>query len=188
MKRLIWAAALGLVACSEAPSPGDPFEVPLRNPTAQLASQSGVLAEELDGAWVVRQVGSLGQPWPGGRRQIEIDADGEDLRLRIDAPACPEAAAAPCRPSTGGWTHYDRTGEGRWRAGAAEAPLSAGDYPSDLWLLWADTARRTVAIGDPGGSFVLILDRGAAGGADRIAAAREVLDWYGYDLSRVEAP
>lgn len=53
------------------------------------------------------------------------------------------------------------------------------------WVLWVDQSYRTAVIGTPGGAFALILNRDAAIPADRLQAAREILDWNGYDLSRL---
>ncbi|MGH1368655.1 MAG: lipocalin family protein [Maritimibacter sp.] len=50
-----------------------------------------------------------------------------------------------------------------------------------LWVLWVDEGYRTVVIGTPDRSFSLILNRGDIA-PDRLRAAREILDWNGYDL------
>lgn len=55
----------------------------------------------------------------------------------------------------------------------------------ELWLVWIDEGLRTAAIGTPDGSFAWILDRARGGGTDRINAAREVLDFNGYDVSQL---
>ncbi|MCB1340451.1 MAG: lipocalin family protein [Pseudooceanicola sp.] len=56
------------------------------------------------------------------------------------------------------------------------------------WVLWVDDGFRTAAIGTPDGSFGWIMDRkGPQGiGADRLAAAKEIMDWAGYDLTRLQ--
>lgn len=53
------------------------------------------------------------------------------------------------------------------------------------WVLWADVGYRTLVIGTPSGRFGFILNRGGDLPADRMRAAREVLDWNGYDLGRL---
>jgi apolipoprotein D and lipocalin family protein len=53
------------------------------------------------------------------------------------------------------------------------------------WVLWADVGYRTLVIGTPSGRFGFILNRGGELPADRLRAAREVLDWNGYDLARL---
>ena len=48
-------------------------------------------------------------------------------------------------------------------------------------MVWVDEGYRTAAIGTPDGSFGWVLDRAASGGGDRITAAREILEFNGYD-------
>lgn len=73
------------------------------------------------------------------------------------------------------------TGPGRLRPLAkAPAPLDR-----DWWLLWADTDLRTLVLGTPDGSFGFILNRGGPLPPDRLTAARDILDWNGYDTTRL---
>jgi apolipoprotein D and lipocalin family protein len=53
------------------------------------------------------------------------------------------------------------------------------------WVLWADVGYRTLAIGTPSGRFGFILNRGGDLPADRMRAAREVLEWNGYGIGRL---
>ncbi len=53
------------------------------------------------------------------------------------------------------------------------------------WVMWVDQTYRTAVIGTVGGEFGMILNRGRDIPADRMAAAREILDWNGYDLSKL---
>jgi apolipoprotein D and lipocalin family protein len=62
-----------------------------------------------------------------------------------------------------------------------------GEEGPELWVLWVDDDFRTAAIGTPDGSFGWIMDRPGRASADRTAAAREVLDWSGYDVRRLVA-
>ena len=66
-------------------------------------------------------------------------------------------------------------GQGRFGGG--------GGVP-EWWVLWLDAGNRTAAIGTPGGEFGWIMDRRASGGEDRIKAAKEIMQWVGYDMSR----
>ncbi|MFN6978455.1 MAG: lipocalin, partial [Gemmobacter sp.] len=66
----------------------------------------------------------------------------------------------------------------------APGRLAVAGEAAPWWVLWLDADARTAVIGTPGGSFGLILDRGAIP-ADRLAAARDVLAWNGYDLGRL---
>ena len=56
----------------------------------------------------------------------------------------------------------------------------------EYWVLWVDDDFRTAVLGTPTGAFGWIMDRPGAGSADRTRAAREVLDFSGYDLGRLE--
>lgn len=53
----------------------------------------------------------------------------------------------------------------------------------DFWVLWADFDYRTAVIGTPGGEAGYILNRDPNIPADRMAAAREMLDFNGYALA-----
>lgn len=55
----------------------------------------------------------------------------------------------------------------------------------DWWVLWVDEGYRTLAIGNPSGSFGFILNRGASLPSDRLAAANEVFDFNGYNVSKL---
>ena len=56
-----------------------------------------------------------------------------------------------------------------------------------IWVHWIDADNRTAALGDPEGRRVWIMDRSGRPG-ERLAAARSILEWYGYDLARLEHP
>lgn len=85
------------------------------------------------------------------------------------------------RGCTGTVTHSVApiTGPGRF------TPVGGARRGHEHWVLWVDHAYRTAVIGTPDGSFGMILNRGADIPADRLKAAREILDWNGYDLSRL---
>lgn len=169
---------LALIGCAEAAAP--PTDVRfLRNPTAPLGSQVDVSAAEIAGDWIVRQ--AVPGAWPGAARRITFGAEGADLVLRTEAVTCNEAdlceAAAHDVPYPAGLP-------GRW--GDGRSFVAPGlEVPAELWVFWADFDRRTLVLGDPEGRFVVILDRSASGGADRITAARRILQGYGYDLNRL---
>ena len=74
----------------------------------------------------------------------------------------------------------DMTGPGRLTPKDAPPPLDRA-----WWVLWADTDLRTLVIGTPDGSFGFILNRNAPLTPDRLAAAKQVLAFNGYDVSRL---
>lgn len=148
MKRVL-AICCVLAGCVQ-PEPQALGEVtlPLRNPTAQIASQANVTPDRLYGQWVVVQ--GAGLP-PGTQLTI---SKGE---MRIGGVAL----------------RMTNKGQGRFVLG-----------DMDIWVHWLDFDNRTAAMGDPQGRRVWIMDRTGNPG-ERLKAAREILDWYGYDLSRL---
>ena len=79
--------------------------------------------------------------------------------------------------------------DGRAQRGAVTGPgrFRLDGEHAEYWVLWLDDGFRTAAIGTPDGRFGLILDRKAEGGEDRMVAAREMLDFNGYDVSQIVA-
>jgi apolipoprotein D and lipocalin family protein len=56
----------------------------------------------------------------------------------------------------------------------------------DWWVVWADTALRSLAIGTPDGRMGFILDRTGGLPADRLEAARQVFDFNGYAVGYLQ--
>ncbi|MDU8913105.1 lipocalin [Aestuariicoccus sp. MJ-SS9] len=142
-----WVLPLVLAGCTTAATLPR-VDIPLRNPTAPIASQADVTLKRLAGEWIVVSGAGLA---PGTRVRVTaktLELDGVALALAD-------------------------TGEGR---------LLVGGDP--VWVHWLDIGNRTAALGDPNGSRVWIMDRTGAPG-DRLAAARKILTWYGYDLDRM---
>lgn len=147
MKRLI-AVLLLVAGCTTAPETTD---LPLRNPTAPVASQTDATLARLAGDWRVVQGAGIA---PGAR-------------LRFDADQAVVAGQA-----------VPLSDQGRGRLLLDGGPV---------WIYWIDADNRTAAMGDPGGSRVWIMDRTGRPG-ERLRIAREILQWYGYDLTRLEKP
>lgn len=148
-----WALALilGLAGCGGARAPLPEVAIPLRNPTAPVASQADALAPRLAGDWVV--VSGAGMA-----RGTRLHIDGGHMKL-------------------GGVTlPFLSEGRGRYRLGDER-----------IWVHWLDADNRTAAMGEPGGKRVWIMDRSGAPG-ERLRAARTILEWYGYDLDRMDGP
>lgn len=53
-------------------------------------------------------------------------------------------------------------------------------------VMWVDEGFRTAVVGDAHGRGAMIMDRSTKPGADRIAAAVEILDFNGWDVSRLQ--
>lgn len=54
-----------------------------------------------------------------------------------------------------------------------------------IWVIWVDEDHRTAVLGTPSGRFGMIVNRTKALRADRLKAAREILAFNGYDLSKI---
>ncbi len=181
MRRFISVLALLAVSgCGQAVAPTPAPEVSLlRNPTAPLASQVDVTSQDLDGSWRVRQAG--GDFFVVGNL-VRFSAR-EDALFFSQIPLI--EGGSPDNLPIFLTFKFEQSGPGRWAGSSFEDPVAPDTF---FWVHWMDFDRRTVALGDPDGRFVAILDRSATGGGDRIAAAREILDWYGYDTAKIVAP
>ncbi len=165
---------LVLVACgAPAPAPQWPS---FRDRTANIASQTDVAASRMEGDWVIRQA-FAGQPGP--RARVRFRATGaNELEMVTPLIGCRDGQCAPDESVL----LLQPSGPGRWQAVPGQAVL----YDAEFWVLWMDGDSRTAAIGTPSGQFGWIMDKSATEGADRITAAREVMEWFGYDLSRLQ--
>ncbi len=72
-------------------------------------------------------------------------------------------------------------GPGRLKLRFDGLPFAAADY----WVLWTDDDYRTAVVGAPNGRSGWILNRTPDIRADRFDAARDILEFNGYDLSRL---
>lgn len=75
----------------------------------------------------------------------------------------------------------DVVGPGRLEVSFPSVPFGASDY----WVLWVDEGYRTAVVGAPNGRSGWILNRDPKIPQDRLSAAREILDFNGYDLERL---
>ncbi|WP_138422650.1 lipocalin [Maritimibacter alexandrii] len=101
--------------------------------------------------------------------------------------------AAVGRAPGGTWSIHDREGATFFAAlpGAenvvtftdrGNGRLEFAGATGTLFVLWADADDRTVVLGRPDHSFGAILNKGADISPDRLKAARDVMEWNGYDL------
>ncbi len=75
----------------------------------------------------------------------------------------------------------DVVGPGRLRVSFETVPFVKAPY----WVLWVDEDYQTAVVGVPSGRAGWILNRTPVLRADRLKAAREILDFNGYDLSKL---
>ncbi|MCZ0812488.1 MAG: lipocalin family protein [Pseudomonadota bacterium] len=163
MRRLGLLSLLFLAACASAPTgpgyrdTGQPLSVTTRSDHARLS-----------GDWVLR---ATTPPTPEMAGLIAVGYNpGETDRFTFTRRVCDADGACETRRVTRTATVL---GPNRWR-------LSGPSGALELWVVWVDEGYRTAAIGTPDGSFGWVLDRAPSGGADRITAAREILEFNGY--------
>ena len=70
--------------------------------------------------------------------------------------------------------------------GRLSVRLQGVPVAAPYWVLWVDEGYRTAVVGAPSGRVGWILNREPDIPADRLAAAREVLDFNGYDLTQLQ--
>lgn len=160
------AFAILLSACVAAPTVQG-----YRKPGTEIWSNAVLEVARLAGDW--RQAADFapgGTVCVPGALSIRPDAGG----LQVTGRLC---LGGQVRDLSG---RLSASGPGRF---TPSGPGFAG-AASEWWVLWVDTGYRSVVIGTPSGAFGFALDRASAMPADRRAAAREILDWNGYDLNR----
>lgn len=135
-----------------------------RAPDAPMYSNAVLDPAKLAGDW--RQVAGFGagKCAPGAAR-ISQGAAGLTVAYRLCQAGGVAKGAGAMQAQTVG--RFDVPGQ-----------------PGPWWVLWADADYRTLVIGAPNGQLGFILNRGAFP-ADRLAAAKDILDWNGYDLKQL---
>lgn len=169
MMRSALALAALLAGCAPAaPPPAAGF----RDASAQIYSNAVYDPGRIVGNWM--QVAAFASGGAAGCAPGGLEVSGTAAALSASGTLCLDGR----RLSVNG--PLTPTGPGRVRPASAEGVLA-----QDWWLLWVDVDYRTLVVGTPSGDFGFILDRSGALPADRMTAAREVLDWNGYDLGRL---
>jgi len=159
MRFAILFLVIFLMSCArQAPEPG---LSPYRDLAAPIGSTTrGVLAD-LSGDWIVAAA------FPGGPE----GGPGQRVSLSATGP-----------------------GAGTLQLRGVEMPVTVGlpgrlidmANGTEYWVIWVDDDFRTAVIGTPEGTFGWIMDRPGQASPDRLIAAREILDFSGYDLSRLQ--
>ncbi|PLL10777.1 lipocalin [Tabrizicola sp. TH137] len=167
MPRLIPALLLALLAACTQTTRIDGFRS-----QGPIYSNAVLDLRQITGTWTQAAAFTAARATcrPGGA-EITATPTGLSIRARLCLNGADLAYAGPLAI----------TGPGRLRpTGKAPRPLDR-----DWWLLWADADLRTLVLGTPDGSFGFILNRGGPLPPDRLTAARDILDWNGYDITRL---
>lgn len=164
-------ALLALASCGVV----DAVAPSYRNQDVTIASAAAFDASRYLGRWyeVARFPNPFQSNCPGSIAEYAA-GDGEILVRNL----CLDASGAVVDEITG--TATDQ-GLGRLSVRLQGVPVAA-----DYWVLWVDEGYRTAVVGAPNGRVGWILNRDPDIPADRLAAAREVLDFNGYDVSQLQ--
>ncbi len=163
------AFALSLAACSDRPAPRHGFRA-----DTPIYSNAVLDLTQTAGRWT--QAAAFAKDPEDDCRSGGASIIETKTGLAILARLCLDGAAIDIN------SPLAITGPGRLTpTGKAPAPLDRA-----WWVLWADTDLRTLVIGTPDGSFGFILNRNAPLTPDRLAAAKQVLVFNGYDTSRLQ--
>ncbi len=152
-------AACGLVLAAMlagcTPAAAPPSAIPLRNPTAPLGGTTRFNVNDFAGDW--HTVVCLGRCADHAR--YAVATDGVFLRQTAE-----------------GTVPYLQSGPGVLRQNGGGGTLV---------VMWVDEGFRTAAVGDADGAWAAVIDRRVGGAADRLTAATEILDFYGWDVSQL---
>lgn len=147
-----------------------------RDPSAQIASQANVSADRMAGRWFIRQ-GFVNRSRPVTAVTFSTLPNGglqmAQTRLTCELDICLNVETLVL---------LEQTGPGRWMP--VDPPIATS--PAEFWVMWMDFDSRTVAIGTPSGEFGWIMDKSRIGGRDRITAARDIMDWFGYTVAHLQ--
>lgn len=156
-------AGLVLSACSAPPTP-----VTYRDPAQAISSAALFDGSRFQGDWQV--VAAFGAEAGCGALQERWQADAQGFAV--------QGTRCATKGKTAYATRARLTGPGR-------IAREMRDGVEPIWILWVDGDYRVAAVGTPSGSFGRILVRPGQARADLITAAREVLDFNGYDISKL---
>jgi len=150
---------LGMSCTREAP----PTSVSFRDLSVLVGSTTRGTLGDLTGDWIVAEA-YPGGPEGGPGQTVRITTSGATTGT-LQLAAMPQ----PISITVG------LPGRLRDVAGGTE-----------YWVIWVDDDFRTAVIGTPTGAFGWIMDRPGQASIDRLIAAREILDFSGYDLSLLQ--
>ena len=161
------AVALMLAACT----PGPQF-VPdgYRDQTVPITSSTRFNAEQFAGDW--RVIESFERtPQEVTISRISFTPTQGGFAYTASAPISPLAADA------------ERNAPPVYQLAQFGRMTREGADP--IWVIWVDEDHRTAVLGTPSGRFGMIVNRTKTLRADRLKAAREILAFNGYDISKL---
>lgn len=146
-----------------------------RDAEVTIASKADFDAGRFAGRWV--EVASYPLPFQSGCAGATAAytlTEAQDITV---LNTCLDATGAPLRTIEG---RAEISGPGRLSVRLDGVPFAA-----PLWVLWTDADYRVAVLGQPDGRGGWILARETPLRPDLLRAAREVLDFNGYDLTQL---
>ncbi|MFD3189497.1 lipocalin family protein [Sedimentitalea sp. HM32M-2] len=170
--RPVLALLVGALAVSACAVPSG-----FRDPRAPFSASTRFDAAQMRGTWVVRARFAA----------ADDDLGGNPERFEIGTVSGDGFAVTWHHLTCNAWECVGLTDDLVARiTGPGRFTLPRGADPAaEHWVLWTDSGFRVAAIGTPNGDFGWIMTRGAVRD-DLMAAAREIFEWNGYDLTRLQ--
>ncbi|MEJ6401378.1 lipocalin family protein [Yoonia sp. 2307UL14-13] len=174
MKRFLFGGFLLLTACTNSDG-GGLLEV-YRDTNVPISSKAVFEPERYLGTWY--EVARYPVPFEAGCVDVTATYGRRDDGLLSVLNICrnPDGSERSRIEGTA-----EIVGPGRLKVRFPSVPFVAADY----WVLWTDEAYRVAVVGAPNGRSGWILSRTPEIRPDLYAAARDVLAFNGYDLSRL---
>ncbi len=165
------AALFLLASCGAVVGPG------YRDQDVTIASSANFDASRYLGRWY--EVARYPNPFQSDCAGAIAEYAASEITGQITVRnICLDADGRPSGEITG-----TATDEG---LGRLSVRLQGVPVPAPYWVLWVDEGYRTAVVGAPNGRVGWILNRDPDIPPDRLAAAREVLDFNGYDLGPLQ--
>ncbi|WP_299830773.1 lipocalin family protein [uncultured Roseobacter sp.] len=162
----VYAGLALIAACAPTPEPG------FRDASVPITATTRFTPERFAGDWHVVAAypsaflpGCVDQRW-------QAETTEPAPRLAVFCGAGPAAYDAPMAVDPRGVMQLQ------------SADLDT--TPRALWVMWMDEDAQTAVIGTPSGEMGWILNRTRGLRADRLKAAREIMAFNGYDISRLQ--
>ncbi|GFE50327.1 hypothetical protein So717_20800 [Roseobacter cerasinus] len=166
MKRLARGLALFLLAaCASESVPG------FRDTSVPITATTRFSPQSFSGRWqVIAAYPSALFPSCAGQQWFaDLDAEPAQLTVRCGSSGVYEVPVA-----------VDARGVLQLESAELNRPARA------FWVMWMDEEARTAVVGTPGGELGWILNRDRALRPDRLEAAREIMAFNGYDVTRLQ--
>jgi apolipoprotein D and lipocalin family protein len=175
-----WLAAFGLIAACAAPvadgDDGGLFEV-YRDTTVPISSAALFDPERYLGTWY--EVARYPVPFEKGCAGVTAEYASIGANKISVRNTCRNLDGSEQSVIDG---TADIVGPGRLEVSFPSVPFAGA---ANYWVLWVDEGYRTAVVGAPNGKSGWILNRDPIILADRLAAARDVFAFNGYNLTRL---